>query len=109
MSDYLAHDPLELLKPHDLHGGAYFQVGSNDASHLQAQRTLVTLARKTDLTVCAVETPGAGHTYGFWAQALADALPTLSGELNVTSPPKPGCSVSTGVKAGGSPPDPRHS
>ena len=46
MTDYVAHDPLELLKTHNLHGGAYFQVGSNDASHLAAQRTLVALARK---------------------------------------------------------------
>jgi enterochelin esterase-like enzyme len=102
MTSYLAHDPLELLRVHGLHGGAYFEVGANDTRHVQAQRQLVELARTTGLSVCASEVPGAGHTYAFWAQALADALPTLSAELSITPRPKPACTLAS-VKAAAAP------
>jgi S-formylglutathione hydrolase FrmB len=99
MKNYLAHDPLELLRKRDLHGGAYFAVGANDAVHVKAQRTLVALAQGSGLTVCATETSGAGHSYGFWAQALATALPTLSAELNITPKPKAACSLNSSANA----------
>lgn len=102
MKDYLAHDPLELLRAKDLRGGAYFEVGRSDTLHVHAQRQLAALARAAGLTVCAREVPG-GHTYGFWAQALVDALPTLAGELKITPlpTPHPDCALSTATLAPG--------
>ncbi len=102
MKEYLAHDPLELLKAHRLHGGAWFEVGANDTAHVPSQRQLVALADKSGLSVCASEVPGAGHTYGFWGQALVDAMPTLSGELDITAAPTPSCAGTPTVKAAGS-------
>ncbi len=108
MSEYLAHDPLSLLHERDLHGDAYFEVGTQDGAALQAQRQLVALARHSGLTVCAREVPGAGHTYDLWGQSFQDALPTLSAELDLTPPASPvaGCTRPPTSKAAGAVPKP---
>jgi S-formylglutathione hydrolase FrmB len=85
MSAYRAHDPLTLLRRHNLHGNACFVVGTEDKPGLRAQRQLAALARAAGLSVFAREVPGAGHTYGLWAEALADTMPGLANELGLTN------------------------
>jgi S-formylglutathione hydrolase FrmB len=84
---YNQHDPLWLLRNNRYEGLAgWFEVGLSDDAPLQAQRTLVPLARAAGILTCAREVPGQ-HDYTFVTQAFQDSLPWLAYRLGVGSEP----------------------
>ncbi len=87
-ANYLAHDPVHLLKSARYPGLAgWFTAGQSDPQPLAAAMTLSALAEKAGLQVC-VSTPPGDHSFSFWAQAFRDSLPWMSWRLGLTPPPK---------------------
>jgi S-formylglutathione hydrolase FrmB len=85
---YAAHDPLALLGAgHYPKLAGWFEVGTADSAPLAAQRTLIPLARKAQITTCAVEIPGGGHDFDVWTKSFLDSLPWLSYRLGLTPAP----------------------
>jgi hypothetical protein len=85
---YNQHDPLYLLRQQkypQLSG--WFEVGTADSAPLQAQRTLVPLARSAGIFTCSKEIPGEGHDFTLWEAAFKDSLPFLSWKLDLTEKP----------------------
>jgi S-formylglutathione hydrolase FrmB len=85
---YNAHDPLYLLAHNSYPQLAgWFEVGSDDHGSVDAQNTLVPLARQAGIATTAVEVAGAGHDFDLFSKAFADSLPFLSYRLGLTPAP----------------------
>ncbi len=79
---FTAHEPLTILERTRLTGmGAWFEVGTDDAGPLAAQRELVPVTRAAGITTCAVEIAGGEHTFDVWSAAFKQSLLWLAARL----------------------------
>ncbi len=86
-AEFDAHEPLDIMAKTEFPQlGGWFEVGSDDADPLAAQRELVPAATKARLTVCSVVVPGGEHTFQMWKQAFQDALPWTAARLGIGPP-----------------------
>ena len=90
-TEFAAHEPLDILRAKRFEQlGGWFEVGSEDADPLAAQRVLVPAAKQAGVTTCSVVVPGGEHTFQVWTEAFKDSLPWVAARLGI-GPPVPKC------------------
>ena len=86
-AEFAAHEPLDILRAGRFEQlGGWFEVGSDDADPLAAQRLLVPAAKRAGVTTCSVVVPGGEHTFQVWTEALKSSLPWVAARLGIGPP-----------------------
>jgi S-formylglutathione hydrolase FrmB len=94
--DFDNHEPAYLFAHRRFHGAVagWFAAGADDGAPTGAARYLATLGPPAGVPTHLVIAPGQRHTFYFWSQAFAGALPWLVARLDSPAHPPPARSSS---------------
>ena len=86
-AEFSAHEPLDIMRTKRFEElGGWFEVGSEDADPLAAQRALVPSATSAGVTTCSVVVPGGEHTFQVWTESFKGSLPWIAARLGIGPP-----------------------